>query len=365
MTPDIALAASAREWPDRLHRHLLEHGGGRVVARVMGPEQTAEATFDAILIDDVCSFLTPRLVSAVKKSGAEVVGVFSPTDGSDAKRRLLECGISDVIETDAAPEEYLEKVMAALAHRLPVSMETPAASVGWSIAVTGASDGVGVTEVAVALARGISNELKVSLVDVDPTWPSIAQRLDLPLHPNIRTALDIVAHGSGDLEAASHVLGEMSVVGGVADQGSGSPLAQSEVVMLFEALSESVDVLVADLGPLQHSVSGVLRGFDAVALVGTGDPVGITRLLHSAERAMEQIPAEAIVLVANKTFRRRYYESEIRRELQSSFPDVPLVVLPFDQRLSESIWEGQPSRRGPFARSVGRMASLIIERLEP
>ena len=124
MTPDIALAASAREWPDRLHRHLLEHGGGRVVARVMGPEQTVEATFDALLIDDVCSFLTPRLVSVIKKSGAEVVGVFSPTDGSDAKRRLLECGISDVIETDAAPEEYLEKVMAALAHRVPVSVDT-------------------------------------------------------------------------------------------------------------------------------------------------------------------------------------------------------------------------------------------------
>jgi MinD-like ATPase involved in chromosome partitioning or flagellar assembly len=157
----------------------------------------------------------------------------------------------------------------------------------------------------------------------------------------------------------------MTVVGGVADQGSGSPLAQSEVVMLFDALSESVDVLVADLGPLQHSVGGVLRGFDAVALVGTGDPVGITRLLHSAGRIMEQVPAEAVVLVANKTFPRRYYESEIRRELQSSFPDVPLVVLPFDQRLSASIWEGQLSPRGPFARSVGRMASLIIERLEP
>jgi len=330
----------------------------------MGPEQTVDATFDALLIDDVCSFLTPRLVSVIKKSGAEVIGVFSPIDGSDAKRRLLECGISDVIETDAAPEEYLEKVMAALAHRIPVSVETPAGSVGWSIGVTGVSDGVGVTEVAVALARGISSELKVALVDVDPTWPSIAQRLDLPLHPNIRTALDIVSHGSGDLTTATHLIGEMTVVGGVADQGSASPLSQSEVVMLFDALAESVDVLVADLGPLRHSVRGVLRGLDAIALVGTGDPIGITRLLHSAERAMEQIPAEAVVLVANKTFRWQYYESEIRRELQSSFPKLPVVVLPFDQRLSDSLWEGQLAPRGPFSRSVGQMASLIIERLE-
>lgn len=335
------------------------------MARVMGPEQTVEATFDALLIDDVCSFLTPRLVSVTKKSGAEVIGVFSPTDGSDAKRRLLECGISDVIETDAAPEEYIEKVMAALAHRIPVSVETPVPSVAWSIGVTGVSDGVGVTEVAVALARGISSDLKVALVDVDPTWPSVAQRLDLPLHPNIRTALDIVVHGSEDLATATHLIGGMTVVGGVADQGSASPLSQSEVGMLFDALSESVDVLVADLGPMRHSVQGVLRGLDAIALVGTGDPVGITRLLYSAERAMEQVPAEAMVLVANKTFRWQYNESEIRRELQSSFPKLPLVVLPFDQRLSDSVWAGRLSLRGPFARSMGQMASLIIERLEP
>ncbi len=213
MTPDIALAASAREWPDRLHRHLLEHGGGRVVARVLGPEQPVDATLDALPIDDVCSVLPPRPGPVTNHLVAGVTGGFSLVDGSDAKRRLLECGISDVIETDAAPEEYLEKVMAALAHRIPVSVETPAGSAGWSIGVTGVSDGVGVTEVAVALARGISSELKVALVDVDPTWPSIAQRLDLPLHPNNRTALDIVSHGSGDLTTATHLVGEMTVVG--------------------------------------------------------------------------------------------------------------------------------------------------------
>ncbi|HUP17291.1 MAG TPA: hypothetical protein VM848_14720, partial [Acidimicrobiia bacterium] len=63
MGPDIALAASAREWPDRLHRFLLDHGGGRIVDRVMTPDQASDAGFDVLLIDDVCSFLTPRLVT--------------------------------------------------------------------------------------------------------------------------------------------------------------------------------------------------------------------------------------------------------------------------------------------------------------
>ena len=73
--PDIALAASARNWPDQLHRFVLDHGGGRIVDRVMGPDQAAETPFDILVIDDVCSFLTPRLVDVVKSRGSEVLGV--------------------------------------------------------------------------------------------------------------------------------------------------------------------------------------------------------------------------------------------------------------------------------------------------
>ena len=61
--PELALAASARGWPDQLHRFLLDHGGGRVLARVMGPEQAAHDAYEVLLIDDVCSFLTPRWCS--------------------------------------------------------------------------------------------------------------------------------------------------------------------------------------------------------------------------------------------------------------------------------------------------------------
>ncbi|HSM44944.1 MAG TPA: hypothetical protein VK969_08005, partial [Acidimicrobiia bacterium] len=66
MGPDIALAASARDWPDRFHRFLLDHGGGRIVDRVMAGDQVGDTRFDVILIDDVCSFLTPRLVAKLK-----------------------------------------------------------------------------------------------------------------------------------------------------------------------------------------------------------------------------------------------------------------------------------------------------------
>jgi hypothetical protein len=67
----------------------------------MGPEQAMADQFDVLLIDDVCSFLTPRLVRGLRDRGREVVGVYSPADAPDAKRHLLESGITDVIESNA------------------------------------------------------------------------------------------------------------------------------------------------------------------------------------------------------------------------------------------------------------------------
>src|SRR5690606_34142626 len=97
----------------------------RIVERVMAAEQATDLDFDVLLIDDVCSFLTPRLVMKLKQAGREVIGAYMPEDGTDAKRRLLECGITDVIETDSSPEEFLAKVRATLAHRVVPFGEEP------------------------------------------------------------------------------------------------------------------------------------------------------------------------------------------------------------------------------------------------
>ena len=108
------------------HRLAVEHG-----FKPMSADQATGQTFDVLLIDDVCSFLTPMLVTILKQSGREVIGVYLPEDGSDAKRRLLECGISDVIESGASGEEFLSKVTATLAHRVDASaIETSTSSSG-------------------------------------------------------------------------------------------------------------------------------------------------------------------------------------------------------------------------------------------
>lgn len=363
MIPDIALAASARDWPDRLHRFLLDHGGGRIVDRVMGVDQATKASYDILLIDDVCSFLTPRLVALVKQSGAEVIGVYMPEDAPDAKRRLLECGISDVIETQASPEEFLAKIDAALAHRSPLPATEPSTtSPALRIGVTGPCEGVGMTEVAVALAQSMAHDLVTVLIDLDQRWPSVAQRLDLPVHPNIRTALDHALHRIERLDEAIHRFGDLMIIGGRADGGRGAEISRPDAMMLLDALGGRSDVIVADIGPLTAS-SALVREFDTVILVGEGTPVGVSRLVKTAGTVLAQHPAQSLLLVVNKTGRGSFRRSEILNEVGRALPDIPAVTLPYDNRLEPAAWDGTLLAKGRYGREVGEVSKVVVRSL--
>jgi hypothetical protein len=363
MLPDIALAASARDWPDRLHRFLLDHGGGRIVDRVMGADQATSTSFDVLLIDDVCSFLTPRLVSVVKQDGAEVIGVYMPEDGPDAKRRLLECGISDVIETEAGPEEFLGKIRATLAHRMATpTLEPSPASPALRIAVTGPCEGVGMTEVAIAIARSIANVLPTLLVDMDQRWPSVAQRLDLPLHPNIRTALDHALHRVDRLDEAIHQFEPMMVVGGRADGGQGTEISRPDSMMLLEGLATLSDVIVADLGPISES-SSLLREFDTVIAVGEGTPVGVARLIRTCGAVWAHQPDQSLLAVVNKTGRGTFQRSEIISEVDRVLTGLPVVTLPYEPRLEQAAWDGTLVAKGRYERAVAEVAKVIVRSL--
>ena len=363
MVPDIALAASAREWPDRLHRFLLDHGGGRIVDRVMGADQAASTSYDVLLIDDVCSFLTPRLVAVVKQAGAQVVGVYMPEDGSDAKRRLLECGISDVIETNASPEEFLTKIGATLAHRMATPVPEPSStSQALRIAVTGPCEGVGMTEMAIAIARSLANDLETLVVDMDQRWPSVAQRLDLPLHPNIRTALDHALHRVDRLDEAIQRFDDMRVVGGRADGGQGTEISRADSMMLLDTLGSVCDVVVADLGPLSDSFA-LIREFDTVIVVGEGTPVGVARLIKTCGALRSHHPDKSLLAVVNKTGRGTFQRSEVINEIGRVLSGLPVVTLPYEPRLEQASWDGALVVRGRYGRAVSDVTNVVVRSL--
>jgi hypothetical protein len=255
-------------------------------------------------------------------------------------------------------------VEATLAHRSePLPLEVPATSSGFSIALAGVTDGVGSTEVAVGLARALAPSLSTVVVDLDPVWPSVAPRLDIPLHPNLRTAVDKVLHDSKGMGVAIHRLDELSIVGGAADQGNAGPISHTEIAMLLDVLLSSFEVAIADLGSLRNARGALMGRFDSIALVGSGDPVGLARLLRAIEQVLGMVDEDSLVVVVNKTPQGRYHSTEIRSELMSAYPRIPTVLMPYDRRVTESMWQGSVSRAGRFARSVRQMTGVIEESL--
>jgi hypothetical protein len=284
--------------------------------------------------------------------------VFSPGDGPDAKRRLLECGITDVIEADATPDEFLAATIATLAHRQPsVAIVHPHAD-DYRIGVLGSGPGTGVTELSISLASHLSRLRPTVLLDLNQAWPAIAQRLDLPLHPNLRTAVDLAQHAPARLGESVHELGPMSVVGGLANPGAGQVVSAHEIRGLIDDMGSGHDFLVADLGPLGEAGPPALLRFDVLLLVGLGSPVGLTRLVRCAAM-LPSSPDRDRVMVVNRVSSSGHRRDDIRAELGQALTGAPLILLPEDPRLERAAWDGLVAERGSFHRSVRNVAQLI------
>lgn len=359
MGPELALAASARDWPDALHRFLVDHGGGRVRSRVMSSEQAVGDAFEVLIIDDVCSFLTPRLVSTLRDAGREVVGVFDPEDGPDAKRRLLECGISDVVEADASPEEFLALV-STLAVQREIVESAPPESGSCVVYVTG-SPGSGVTEVAIAVSAGLSRDARVVLVDLDLERPGVAQRLDLPLHPNLRTAIDFAHHEQSRLEEATHTVGPLSIVTGVPTPARGDPTPPGEIrALVHDLASRGFEYVVIDAG--DRWAPAVAELASVALVVGAGSPVDLTRLVERVALISSGEGPPEILAVVNKRPSQLARSDDIKAELRKALQGIPVITVKSDSAVEASAWNGVVAGRGPFARSMNRIARLVDRR---
>lgn len=325
----------------------------------MSPAQAVSAHYNVLFIDDVCSFLNQRLVIDVRASGKSIVGVFDPSDGTDAKRRLLEAGIGDVIESDARPEEFLEIAAVTISHMAPPHQVGFEAGGGFRIGLTGPPGGVGVTEISCALALDLSQRHKTALLDANPDWPSIGQRLGLPVHPNLRTGIDFVLHEPERLEDAAHSVSALAVVTGPANPGV-VPVSAADLVALISGLGHTHSHIVVDLGHVSDLSADLLRCLDAILVVGTGDPVGVTRLARSAERVASSLtPDWEMGLVVNRVEKGGRERAEVVSVLAGSTPGLPVILIPEDRDIRRAARDGSPVVKGPFHRSVRRLGRVF------
>ena len=105
----------------------------------------------------------------------------------------------------------------------------------------------------------------------------------------------------------------------------------------------------------------VLREFDSVVLVASGDPVGVTRLLKSAPQLKRMVGRASLLIVANRCLPGRFHRGELRSEVGSAFPDVPILTIPSDERVARAAWDGGVVSSGRFARAMRRISRIVVE----
>ncbi len=368
---EVALAVSARVWPDRLHRFLADHGGARVRAQVLAPEDALAESYEVLIIDDVSSFLTPRLVQELQRRQRLVLGVFDPADGQDGKERLRECGVDQVIESAASAEEFVVAVRALVAlapyQRVDESDEPEElASGGRLIAVGAPPGGCGATEVAISMAARLSRSAPTVLIDVDEVAPSVAQRLGLRLLPNLRTAIDVIQHRRGDLDRSLQAIGDVSVLCGFSGERDWMEIRPIELHDVISELRGRFTFLVANVGPLQEGGGfgagerfGLSRSMvasaEAVVGVGLGHPVSVSRTIAWTIAATALNPSATRSLVINQAPRSIYRRGEIRLEVTRA-TGLEVEFLPGDERVEAASWAGKPVASGKFRRAVDRLA---------
>jgi MinD-like ATPase involved in chromosome partitioning or flagellar assembly len=211
------------------------------------------------------------------------------------------------------------------------------------------------------------------LVDADEQAPAVAQRLGLGLHPNIRTAVDAVQHGSGDLE---HTLTRHSGMGievlcGLPNPRDWFELRAGEVAEVVLELSRSRPQVVVNAGPRVDDLPdlggparfGVTRAVlglcDALVLVGVATPIGARRIVDWLADAQTLLAGTPVHLFVNQYPGGSFAISELEVELRRTISPASVTVAPYDKRVARATWEGDPVARGPFMKSVNRLAEVV------
>lgn len=388
--PEIALVFSPERWVEELHRYFTDHGGARVRQIVMDPALALEEEFQTLVVSHRWPALTRALVDALHQRRRRVLGVVDPAEPA-GRQFLAALGVDRVIAADATMSEFLEALhelapdpsdgadapsdaeLAALVGDEWLTPATPAEA--GALTAIGGPPGGGATELAIQLAvaacaRGDS----VVLVDVDEVVPAVAQRLGLPIEPNLRTAVDAVEYAMGSLSSSlmSHA-GGFDVVCGLPNVAAWAQVRPGEVLDVVHELQRCRHHVVANVGNRLEDLGGGARGRydvtravlgEASVIVGVGDgtPVGVARLLHWVADVRALTPDAPIHLVVNRAPGEPFKRAEIGEEIRRTYPPESLTFVPRDRRVEAAAWTGDLPARGPFTRAVDDVARVAVAR---
>lgn len=384
METELGIVVSARDWSERLHRFTVDHGGARVRTRVLRPEDAIAEDYDVLVVDDVTSFLSRRLVQQVQSQGRSVVGVWDEIENPGGKTFLEELGVDDLIEARTSAEDFI-RTLSAFGTKQRAAKVIKEAEVanpvesdrGQLSVVASSAGGAGATETAVGLAIALTSVTdRALLIDADDVMPSIAQRLGLALHPNLRTSVDALLHQPDRLHRTFHALrrAAIDVVTGLSNPQDWIELRPGDVVSL--ALDErrrrshvvaNVSSRIEDLAfhggaPRYGLARALIAAADQIVVVSAPSPVGVARTLEWIAQVRVIAPHRPVHLVLNKAPRSTYKRGELTQEITRTFAPTSITVVPADHRVDEAAWSGAMVSAGPFPKAMTALAGNLTSR---
>jgi len=387
--PEVALVFSPEAWVEGLHRHLTDHGGARVRQVIVDPSLAFDEEYGTLVVSHRWPGLTRTFVDAVHRRGRCLLGVFDPEEPA-GREFLGSLGVDGVLAADASMAEFVDSFTALAperhqpapsvsaleaavdGRRLPATIANGDRSRSWRLLAVGGTPGAGATELAIAFTAALRRQGgRAVLVDADEVVPSIAQRLGLPIEPNLRSAIESVEYGMGDVDATiARVARELDALSGLPNVGAWSQVRPSEVLDVIEEIARTRQLVIAnvasrleDVGRGGRSRYGISRAVvgDATDVIGVAPatPVGVTRLLGWVSDVRALNAGATIHLAVNRAPRDAFRKAELEQEIRRTFDAASLVFLPHDPRVEAAAWSGTLVAYGPYARAVAELATRV------
>ncbi len=373
--PEVALAFTADLWVEELHRHLTDHGGARVRTLLVEPEGAREESYDVLVAGHRWPALTRALVADVHAHGRTVVGVHDP-DEPASREHLVGLGVDALVDSDAGADAFVRAISSVAGRRDDRSGSgLVAARRAGRLVTIGGCGGSGRTEIAIELALAVGRRLDVVLVDADDVAPAVSARLHMAIEPNVRTAIDAVEHGRGELDRCivSDVDSGLRVITGLPNATVWGQVRPGEVIRVVDRVADQVAVVVVDGAGMLEDIPGdavedvsrrlarCVATSDVIVAVCHPSPHGIARLLSWAVDALALARDASVFVVVNRAPDERFRRGELFDEISESLAVVQVCFVPDDRRVADAAWSGTTVARGRFTRAVAGLADQIIE----
>ena len=389
MAVPVLLAVTGAPWEADVVRRAERAPGIRIVRRcvdiadVMAAAATGQAR--AVLLAEDLPRLTADAVAALHARRIVVLALVDPSDNgapSGGEDRLSRMGIERILPADVSGEDLGRAITDAVDSGPPATIShfaggfvpQPSGSAappirhydpsgaGRIVAVWGPTGAPGRSTVAVGLAselaaRGVST----LLADADVYGGSVAQLLGmLDETSGLAAAARSAGGGSLDVEVlarqARQVVPHLLVLTGLTRADRWTELRPSAVESVWATARLLAPITIVDvsfciesdeeisfdtLAPRRNGATlATLEEADEVLVVGTADPVGLTRLIRAVHELRAMVPSANTRVVVNRVRSGSLGSSpaDAVTEALSRYAGVAdAVLLPFDQTACDAV----------------------------